>query len=302
MERKTSNKPNIAVLMSTYNGERFLKEQLESIFSQKSVNVSLFIRDDGSTDRTIDIIKKYQHKGSRVYLEQGQNIGPVNSFLSLIYRNREYEYYALADQDDLWESDKLISAVNILKKYFDTPALYYSALTLVDSRENYLRTVVPSKVSKATSLLNFQATGCTIVYNAALLKIIMKYKPKNIYMHDAWLTVIASYFGICLLDETSHIKYRQHEKNVVGMKQQNILHRAKKFFTTKKNWHYNTALDFYKGYKNYLSEEDLDRIKRILQYKKNILSKIRLINSQEVRGLPQKERDSVIRLTLFNNL
>ena len=103
----------VAVLMSTYNGENYIKEQIESIFNQKGVIVKLYVRDDGSKDRTLEILKDYN-----VNLEKGTNIGYIKSFMWLIKNVPFADYYALADQDDVWDEDKLYYNGPLVKTTF----------------------------------------------------------------------------------------------------------------------------------------------------------------------------------------
>ena len=118
MKRETTLDKNILVLMSTYNGSKYIKQQIESIFKQKNVNADILIRDDGSTDDTIDIINSFGD--DRIKLYKGYNLGSTNSFIDLIKYSAkhypDYEYYAFSDQDDVWEPEKIKVAVNALKK------------------------------------------------------------------------------------------------------------------------------------------------------------------------------------------
>lgn len=103
---------SVQVVMSTYNGEKYLKEQIDSILSQEGVDVRLYIRDDGSSDRTTDILASYQeHKN--VKIEKGNNLGFAKSFLTALDECDEADYYAFSDQDDVWEKDKLSTAIEI---------------------------------------------------------------------------------------------------------------------------------------------------------------------------------------------
>ena len=112
MDENINQYPTIAVLMSTYNGEKYIKEQLDSIFRQKEVKVTLYVRDDGSTDGTLDIIKLYH---GIILLPFDENKGPGLSFMTLLYhvmgQSTKYDYYAFADQDDIWMDNKLIKAI-----------------------------------------------------------------------------------------------------------------------------------------------------------------------------------------------
>lgn len=104
------NTKSVQVVMSTYNGEKYLKEQIDSILSQEGVDVRLYIRDDGSSDRTTDILASYQeHKN--VKIEKGNNLGFAKSFLTALDECDEADYYAFSDQDDVWEKDKLSTAM-----------------------------------------------------------------------------------------------------------------------------------------------------------------------------------------------
>lgn len=122
------NTKSVQVVMSTYNGEKYLKEQIDSILSQEGVDVRLYIRDDGSSDRTTDILASYQeHKN--VKIEKGNNLGFAKSFLTALDECDEADYYAFSDQDDVWEKDKLSTAIEILEEESQsTPLLYCSAL------------------------------------------------------------------------------------------------------------------------------------------------------------------------------
>lgn len=127
--------PKIAVLMSTYNGQHFIEEQLQSIFAQKEVSVELFVRDDGSTDNTLQILERWA-ESHPLHLTQGQNIGPARSFLELL-STTEAPFYAFADQDDLWDDDKLATGIKAIAGLAE-PALYFSDTTLVDEKGRFI--------------------------------------------------------------------------------------------------------------------------------------------------------------------
>lgn len=130
----------IAVCMSTYNGEKYIREQLDSIFSQEGITVKLIVRDDGSTDSTISIIENSPPQLYEIQIIKGKNIGCENSYNQLCMyalQNINADYYAFCDQDDFWLPTKLHEAVKVLDNYDnDMPNLYFSNLTLVDERLN----------------------------------------------------------------------------------------------------------------------------------------------------------------------
>lgn len=103
---------NVAVLMSTYNGEKYIKEQIESILGQENVSVEIFIRDDGSIDHTVDIVEKYDN----INIIRGENIGVGNSFMELVYKvPNSFEFYAFADQDDIWLNNKMEKGIEKIR-------------------------------------------------------------------------------------------------------------------------------------------------------------------------------------------
>lgn len=212
----------VQILMSTYNGEKYLVEQIESILKQDYTNFSLLIRDDGSTDNTVTIIEKYAKVDCRITYYHGNNIGVINSFFDLL-KNADItmDYYSLSDQDDVWKVDKLSRAVEKLKINKAIPTLYCGNVILVNQA---LQPIV-STIRKAKIIPNFGNAlveninfGCTSVFNSELLDLVKKHIPEFTIMHDWWLYLSASAFGKVIYDEESFILYRQHEDNVIGSK------------------------------------------------------------------------------------
>ncbi|MDE5575998.1 MAG: glycosyltransferase [Oscillospiraceae bacterium] len=216
---------NVAVLMSTYNGEKYLREQIDSIMSQSGVQVELFVRDDGSSDGTKAILTEYSEKNSNIHIEFAENVGVGNSFMNLLYSAPDtFDYYSLADQDDMWEKNKLIEAVKLL----GDKLLYASNQECVDKFGNSLGL----RYSKDTfihltpvSILECNMiAGCTMVLSNKFFKLLTEQKNrpsaallKN-RIHDVWLAMVASLSDGIVYDTRSFIKYRQHENNVVGAK------------------------------------------------------------------------------------
>lgn len=224
----------VCVLMSTYNGEKFIEEQIQSIFRQKDVNVYLTVRDDGSNDRTISILKKYE-KEKKLKLYQGEkNLGPACNFMELLYNSGEFDYYAFADQDDVWLEEKLIRAIHKLEKINDEPGLYCSnQLIYKDNVVEGMRFESVPKHGIIQAICGNVFSGCTMVFNIQLAKILKKneYRPSNnvlnIRMHDTWVIAVAEYVGKVVYDQNSYIKYRIHENNTVGLNN-NKIHRLMK--------------------------------------------------------------------------
>lgn len=210
----------LAILMSTYNGEKFLEEQLKSLINQTIKSFEIIIRDDGSTDNTVRILKEYEKEYSNITVIEGMNIGVSKSFMELLKYNIDADFFAFCDQDDIWEKDKLENAVNNLKTINNLPALYYTEVKAVD---NELKVLFKSNYTGIDTLgASFNTTpviGCTVVMNKMLReKIIGKKIPDDIVMHDLYAyRVCLAIGGIVVHDRNSYILYRQHENNVVGI-------------------------------------------------------------------------------------
>ena len=156
----------VNVLMSTYNGERYLKEQLDSILNQIGVEVDLLVRDDGSTDDTIKILEDYK-KNNLLDWYSGSNLKPAKSFMDLLKNSKKSDYYAFADQDDYWEPIKLQNALKRLEKNTSNNGkLYMSVLNVVDENLKFLyKSKIPSKVTLKNEMIKNYATGCTMVFD-----------------------------------------------------------------------------------------------------------------------------------------
>lgn len=202
--------------MSTYNGERFLSEQIGSLLHQSWKNLEILIRDDGSKDRTPDILKEYsaEYNNIRIFIEE--NLGVSGSFFELL-RKSDADYVAFCDQDDIWEEGKIEAAVRKLEAE-SGPALYCSNKILVDSNGNPMekqdtRVRTPGFGNAVVECI---CTGCTTVMNREMAEIIKTKLPEHAILHDWWCYLAASYEGKVIFDENAYIKYRQHEDNVVG--------------------------------------------------------------------------------------
>lgn len=282
----------ISVLMSTYNGEKYLSEQLDSVLSQKGVEVYVLIRDDGSTDDTISILDDYSQQYSNVVYYTGENLGPAYSFLDLTQKCKKSDLYAFCDQDDVWDEDKLISAVEMLDKLDSLkPIMYYSNLRIVDENLNYIReshTYRQEHKCKYSSLLEYMPTGCTVVFNEITRKLVNEVTPDYLAMHDIWLYIICEMFGETIYDFKSHISYRQHSNNVVGTYKHKTpkvyYNKIKRLFDPSFQPKYNTVKCLYKNYSKYMSIQDLEVVEEFINYKKGIKNKFKLLLDKRLRA------------------
>lgn len=210
----------VLVLLSTYNGEKYLCEQIDSLLNQKEVDIQILARDDGSSDGTIKILEDYRKQGLLQWYTNGHK-NVQNSFLDLCKHANPADFYAFCDQDDVWDEDKLIIAVKALdQKAKNIPLLYYCGQRLVDENLNLLSIhKVSNSRSPHTNFLISNVAGCTMVFNRFLLEMVNKYEPCFVLMHDSWVfKVCLAVGGDFVVDPEAHISYRQHRNNVVGLR------------------------------------------------------------------------------------
>lgn len=206
----------VQVLMSTYNGERFLSEQIDSLLRQTWQNLEILIRDDGSKDNTPDILRQYgaDYKNIRIFLEENRGIN--GSFFELLKKS-DADYVAFCDQDDIWLEEKIEAALEKMEQETG-PVLYCSNKILVDSAGKRMAKQDTKKriPGFCNAVVECICTGCTTVMNREMVDIIRANLPEHAILHDWWSYLVASYAGKVIFDERAFIKYRQHEENVVG--------------------------------------------------------------------------------------
>ncbi len=217
-------KRKVIVLLSTYNGEQFLEELLESVISQEGVDVFILVRDDGSTDHTLDILQLFAAEHANMRYVSGENIGVIRSFNELICDTAvdQYSYVAFCDQDDVWLPGKLSSAITKIEDE-DVPMLYCSNLNVVDENLCFLHMYHKKnfRFNKYTAMVQNAATGCTEVFNQKAVTLYRKGIGQRMEMHDYWMFLLCLYLGRVYYDEQAYILYRQHKSNVIGAKQKN---------------------------------------------------------------------------------
>lgn len=221
----------IHILLSTYNGERYLKEQLDSIIAQTYTDWRLFVRDDGSTDDTLRIVEQYAEKDDRIrIIDNGNaNIGAMRSFEYLLKQCDGADYYAFADQDDVWMPEKLTVCLEEMqrqeKRFPDIPIVVHTDLQVVDEQ---LHEVAPSfwrysniRPDLLDTHIRYMAicnsvTGCTMLFNDLARECALPI-PDKAYMHDAWISLQTLLCGgkVIPLYQTP-IAYRQHRDNTLG--------------------------------------------------------------------------------------
>ena len=208
--------------MATYNGEKYLEEQILSIINQSYSNWQLFINDDCSTDNTCNIAKKYAHKyPDKIFFTVNKsNSGSSGAnFFNMIERSKG-DIVMTCDQDDIWLKDKVKRAVELIGNT-NVPTLLHTDLITIDQNKNVIhKSMISSqkidvKRNQTKRLLTQNTvTGCTMAFNRSLADIIKK--PSNLPVHDWYIAVIASIYGKIIFDSEAQILYRQHSNNYCG--------------------------------------------------------------------------------------
>ncbi|HLB37446.1 MAG TPA: glycosyltransferase family 2 protein [Gemmatimonadales bacterium] len=209
----------IEVLLSTYNGEAFLHQQLESILRQSGVDLTLTIRDDGSTDGTRELLRRQAARDPRVRVFTENNLGSAASFFALLGRaDPEAQYFAFADQDDEWLPDKLARALAMLGSRPRTvPLLYSSRVQYVDQDGRpFGVSRPPRRVGFPWALAENPLNGCTMVMNGSLRALLVERPPRVLRHHDWWSYVVAAVLGDVVHDPAVTVRYRQHGGNLIG--------------------------------------------------------------------------------------
>lgn len=256
----------IDILLSTYNGENFLPQQLDSILQQTISDWTLFIRDDGSTDNTIKVIEDYVRRDARIHLVDngGKNIGVVKSFEMLLREYGNDDYVMFCDQDDIWCEQKIEWTLAAMKEqeqiYPNSPIIVHTDLYVVDENLKQIAAsfwkfsnIQPSLLDNNIHYLGIcnSVTGCTMMMNRAVAKIALPF-PEQVFMHDAWLGIITLLNqGIVYPLNRPTMYYRQHHTNVVGAEEYHL-----KLFNWKEK--FKLARRAYRSNQNYVFKNILD--------------------------------------------
>jgi glycosyltransferase involved in cell wall biosynthesis len=225
-----SNSLEIDILLATYNGERFLREQIDSILGQDYEHLRVLARDDGSSDGTSEILKDYAARfPDRFEVLPSENAsGSAKLNFLLLMKAATADHICFCDQDDVWLPNKLSrtkEAMDRLKSDWGTnlPLLVFTDLQVVDDKLNQLHPsfwaymgIDPERINHLNRLLvQGVVTGCTAMLNRRLLDLSLR-MPEEASMHDRWIALIASTLGKHAIVKSPTILYRQHDRNVLG--------------------------------------------------------------------------------------
>lgn len=212
----------VLVMMSSYNGEKYIEKQIDSILEQQNCYIDLIVRDDGSSDHTKKILEEYQNLNKLIWYS-GKNLGPAKSFMDLLMNApKNYDYYAFSDQDDIWKEDKISTATNKIDGAL-SPTIYCGNAELVNSKIESLDSLCYAfkpQFSLCGVLLGGGVQGATMVFNHSLAEMIWtRPVPDFITMHDYYISCVClAIGGEIIYDERPYLLYRQHDNNVIGVK------------------------------------------------------------------------------------
>lgn len=295
------------VLMSTFNGAAHLEEQVRSILDQDFADVTLVIRDDGSSDATPDCLKRFEALPN-VRIARGNRLGLPQAFFTLIADAPDgADLYLLADQDDIWHRDKVSAAATALASApASDPRLYCSRLHLIDSDKNHIGLSPNWKRPPAfgNALIENICTGCTAAFNRAALELLRRGLPdtdpsdatRPVIHHDWWLYLVISAFGRVIFDPVPHIDYRIHDANVVGLPTGSIDNLKRRTTRSRLQNRMGQRIDqaerFYTIYGPDLTPEKREMVEACVAVKNQPCSAIRLL--RDTRIFRQRRGDDIL--------
>lgn len=265
--------PKISICMTTYQGEKYIEQQIESILCQSLLPDEIIVCDDSSSDNTVGIIKSLKQERPIIYLYKNQKRIGVKKNFSKSIKFAKGEYIALSDQDDFWLPSKLELCYNKmvelnLKYSSATPILIFSDLSIADENLKVIKKsmwnyngVNPNLTKFEDLMLGNVVTGCTIFMNQALVRKIGEI-PDNCHMHDFWIALVASVYGVIGFIDEPTILYRQHDNNTLGTSVNNIVNRLFSFFQRKYLLRpfYEQIITFYNLYSEDIPKETKETI------------------------------------------
>ena len=293
------NDPKVLVMMATYNGEKYVAEQIDSILAQENVDVTLLISDDGSTDSTVAICDSYSNRYPNVLFKvNSNNKGLSKNFMDMVYQtdSESFDYFAFSDQDDYWMPCKLNKAIEKILSTREGPRLYYS--DVLNTNENLdggageYRPFVPYANSFGLLLTINWASGCTMVFNSAFCNKLKQYEPKTWpRIHDGWVHLVALGCGWAVPDlERSFIKRRISANNQVGERNlgsaslSRLLKALKAFFLKRNHDYLNIAQELDKGFKDCLTDNNSELLCQFIASRDNVLKRIEIAFSKSYVG------------------
>jgi glycosyltransferase involved in cell wall biosynthesis len=218
MSHVKSNIPHVSILLATFNGMKYLPQQLSSIYGQIGVKISILAHDDGSTDGTLNYLSSLNLSGKISSVSKSNQIGSTRAFLNLLAMAPDADYFAFCDQDDLWEQSKLISLIELIHS-IDKPAMAFSGRALIDSNDLFIGPdrVQANQIGIRNALIQNIVPGNTLVLNRLGRDLARDNVSEGIEHYDAWLYLLMTCFGHIRVSNQLLTKYRIHSENQIGI-------------------------------------------------------------------------------------
>ena len=281
----------IDILLATYNGSKYLHEQLDSILSQSYGNINVIIRDDGSSDNTVMIIKEYEQKDNRVKLLNDNlgNLGFVRNFEELM-KNSTSEYLMFSDQDDIWYNNKVETSYKRIKAIEEKNGKSCPILVHTNSKimnyETRTKSLFISDCAKNSSFensfFNFFVQGSTMLINGSLKREALPFS-KEVYLHDRYLHLIAEFIGIRSYIDVPTMDYRQHSNNEIGSSV-NVIYKIKnkRYFNLKDRELLIFLDNTYSAKLDEIKKEKMDAYKLIVNNNISRFKRLKICNKKKI--------------------
>lgn len=269
----------VSIFLATYNGEKYLRSQIDSLLAQVFSSFDIWIHDDCSSDETVTIIREYvqRHPGKVYYLDDGISFGSASANFNFILQSVKSHYVMFCDQDDIWKKDKISVTYNKMKSteanHPQLPVLVHSDLEVVNHKLQCIaesfwqyQHIAAGKNKVNQLLLQNTITGCTVMVNRQLIELAIPI-PDSAIMHDWWLALVASEFGCIARINTATMLYRQHKRNDTGAVQYSfnyIYIKIKSLRDKTLQLNQNQANIFLQRYENILSPKSIDILRAFI--------------------------------------
>ena len=276
--------PKVDILLATYNGGKFLKQQLISLENQQEVSVSIFVNDDGSTDDTLEILNFWKMKGVIKSISFSEKIGPSSAFEKLLLMCQESDYVAFCDQDDEWEPTKLKSQIQMMDS--SSPILVFSARNYIDDDS---ASFGHSKYPKVGPSFANALVENTILLNKRAVRLINQNRLAQDLNFDSWIYLLLSAFGKCIYLNYPFVNYRIHTLNTIGLRKLNF-----KGFMENFNRYGMQAAAFYQLYQHLLPNHEKVILDEFLEIFANKSKKARMLSILKFDFVRQSVRDSIV--------
>lgn len=294
---------SVQVLLSTYNGERYITEQIESIMKQSYPDVSVLVRDDGSSDGTVQKLQQMEQLyPGRIELIQGSNLGVIGSFFELLVMSDHHaDYYCFCDQDDVWFDHKVKTAVSKLDNEMNIaePGMVFTSTLLTDGELNS-QGIWPNPPRREPSFYNALyenvAIGATITMNQSARNLFINGRSvdsQKILMHDWWFYLLISAFGKVIYDPGPSMLYRQHGNNVVGGSNSPVEKLKNKFNSFKRHIGKDLlraqALEFRRLYGEQLEGEKREQLDLFVAPRSRLIDRLKYMNRSRLHRQSRSE-------------